>query len=274
MSVNRQGESALQQIAGNVVPDAALSTTSTNSVQNKVVTEAINAINSDLDAHISYATCATAANTITKVATSDTGDVQLKAGAKVKVKFTNANTVSNNDTKLNVDDTGGKVIYAYGTTRPNIWWKAGDVVEFIYDGTYWIMLPSQGQIYDINTELSQLNSDLSDLDTVEDISSKITSTTGTLSVTYAYRYGRMCVVTLSFTATSAITAWSLDKPLFKIASSIAPKNGKYHALVNVYPSGTNTPTGIYGWINATNCVSSVSMTSGQACRLTGCWIID
>ena len=41
-------QSGFQRIDGTPVPDAALSTTSTNSVQNKVVTEHINQINDDL----------------------------------------------------------------------------------------------------------------------------------------------------------------------------------------------------------------------------------
>lgn len=92
-----------------------------------------------------YATCGTAQGTAAKVATTTDSKFALVTGAKVAVKFTYTNTATS--PTLNVDSKGAKYIKAYGTTAPNIWWLAGDVVVFIYDGTNWIMQASGGQLY-------------------------------------------------------------------------------------------------------------------------------
>ena len=102
-----------------------------------------------------YGTCPTGASTAAKVATTTDSKFELVTGAKVRIKFTYTNTATT--PTLNVDSKGAKTIYGYGTTKPNSWWKAGDTVEFIYDGNYWIMSPSQGQIYQINSNLTANN---------------------------------------------------------------------------------------------------------------------
>lgn len=99
-----------------------------------------------------YGTSSTAAATTAKVATTAAGNLgALAAGQKVKIKFTYANTAS--APTLNVDSKGAKSIKAYGTTAPTVWWKAGDVVEFTYDGTNWIMGATSGQIEQLNNDL-------------------------------------------------------------------------------------------------------------------------
>lgn len=99
-----------------------------------------------------YGTSSTAAATTAKVATTAAGNLgALAAGQKVSIKFTNANTAS--DPTLNVDGKGAHAIKSYGTTAPTVWWKAGDVVTFTYDGTNWIMGATQGEIEQINSDL-------------------------------------------------------------------------------------------------------------------------
>jgi len=100
-----------------------------------------------------YGTSSTAAATAAKVAT--TTDVKLGAlavGQKVRIKFTNANTAA--APTLNVDSKGAKAIKAYGTTAPTVMWKAGDVVDFTYDGTNWIMGATAGMIDGLNSDLT------------------------------------------------------------------------------------------------------------------------
>ena len=91
-----------------------------------------------------YSTSSTAASTTAKTATLSRGTFTLVTGAKVVVKFTYANTAS--APTLNVGSTGAKnikYIDESGTvTTPVVWWNAGDVVEFIYDGTQFIMQPT------------------------------------------------------------------------------------------------------------------------------------
>lgn len=88
-----------------------------------------------------YGTCATAAGTAAKVVTCP-GFV-LVAGARISVKFTNGSTSSSIMT-LNVNSTGAKYcgVYLYSGT-----WQTyanrcekNEVLEFIYDGTYWVTL--------------------------------------------------------------------------------------------------------------------------------------
>jgi len=85
-----------------------------------------------------YGTCATAAGTAAKVVTCDNFD-KLITGVTIYVKFTYSNSVAN--PTLNVNSTGAKTIYRYGTTAPSTSaatsWQAGSVVAFTYDGTYW-----------------------------------------------------------------------------------------------------------------------------------------
>lgn len=84
-----------------------------------------------------YGTCATAAATVAKVVTCS-GFV-LKTGAAIAVKFTNTNTGAS--PTLNVNSTGAKAIKQYGSTAANTYhWRAGEVVVFVYDGSYWEMV--------------------------------------------------------------------------------------------------------------------------------------
>lgn len=87
-----------------------------------------------------YGTCATATGTAAKVVTCANFD-QLIEGVTIHVKFTYSNTAAN--PTLNVNSTGAKNIYRYGTTAPSTSaatsWNAGSVVAFTYDGTYWQM---------------------------------------------------------------------------------------------------------------------------------------
>ena len=87
-----------------------------------------------------YGTCGTAAATAAKVVTCANFD-QLLTGVTIHVKFTYTNTVAN--PTLNVNNTGAKSIYRYGTTAPSTTaatsWNAGAVVAFTYDGSAWVM---------------------------------------------------------------------------------------------------------------------------------------
>ena len=99
-----------------------------------------------------YGSCSTGASTTAKTVSTDTGDFSLRSGNRIYVKFTYTNTATS--PTLNVDSTGAKSIKGYNSTKPDIWWNAGDVVEFVYDGTNYIMMPTQGQISTLNAALS------------------------------------------------------------------------------------------------------------------------
>ena len=85
-----------------------------------------------------YATCSTAAATAAKVASIADGSstFTLEKGARICVKFTNANTVA--DPTLNVGSTGAKAIYWHGAALASSqYWQASAIVDFVYNGTQW-----------------------------------------------------------------------------------------------------------------------------------------
>ena len=84
-----------------------------------------------------YAVCTTAAGTAAKVA-NITG-FALDTGAMVSIKFTYGNTASS--PTLDINSLGAKAIMQYGTTAAGAAaWAAGEVVDFRYDGTNWVMV--------------------------------------------------------------------------------------------------------------------------------------
>ena len=96
-----------------------------------------------------YATCDTAADAQKKVATLANSDGwELKAGTIVGVKYTNTNTYSSTDEApltLNVNNTGDKQIYASNVLSPTgtqttFYGYAGQIMYYMYDGTYWAFL--------------------------------------------------------------------------------------------------------------------------------------
>ena len=95
-----------------------------------------------------YTTCSTAAATAQKdTSSTGSGTFTLETGARVIVKFTNANSAAN--PTLNVNSTGAKAIRWRNAALPSSkYWTANGVVEFIYDGTYWNMI---GAANDNNT---------------------------------------------------------------------------------------------------------------------------
>ena len=85
------------------------------------------------DGQMLYATSDTAAGTAAKVATLSSGNLTLKSGVTVAVKFTNNNTA--NSPTLNVAGTGARAIYTSGVRAA--YWQAGATVIFVYNGSYW-----------------------------------------------------------------------------------------------------------------------------------------
>lgn len=98
-----------------------------------------------------FGTCSTDAATAAKTVSITDGTFSLEAGARVSVKFSNANTA---DTPtLNVANTGAKNIFHKGakiTTGVNKALLVG-VCDFIYDGTQWHLI---GNYIDTNTTYS------------------------------------------------------------------------------------------------------------------------
>lgn len=110
-----------------------------------------------------YCTCYTDSGTAEKIV-SVTGFV-LEIGARVTVNFSESNTAAN--PTLNVHNgsayTGAKAIMYRGTSpisdSSNYYrWQAGDIVDFIYDGTNWVMVGWQTYAYHAESATSATTS--------------------------------------------------------------------------------------------------------------------
>ena len=88
-----------------------------------------------------YGTCGTQYYTGTKDVTTSS-DFELRSGVVLFVKFTYYNTQSS--VYLRVNNGTSKLVYANGnsSTGNTYMWKSNDVVCFVYDGSYWVMVDS------------------------------------------------------------------------------------------------------------------------------------
>lgn len=86
-----------------------------------------------------FAKCLTASGVVAKTATiSPTTSFSLYVGATVSVTFNESNTAAN--PTLNVNSTGAKPIYAFGTVLSRVYyWVAKSTVQFVYNGSAWVM---------------------------------------------------------------------------------------------------------------------------------------
>ena len=101
-----------------------------------------------------YATCTTSNASSAK--TVNIVNFKLITGVRVFIKFNNAN--SSNTPTLNISDTGAKSMVTFlpnsfynvsspsGTTTQKAvnTWCAGDILEFVYDGTNWVCVGTSG----------------------------------------------------------------------------------------------------------------------------------
>lgn len=89
---------------------------------------------------IYYGTCTTAASAAAKVVDCD--GFKLETGAHITVRFKNSTTY-NGPTTLNVNNTGAVPIQRVGgNVTIRYWWNTGEVIDFVYDGTAYIMARS------------------------------------------------------------------------------------------------------------------------------------
>jgi len=124
-----------------------------------------------------FGTCSTAADTAAKTVSITSGTFNLEAGARVSVKFTNANTAGT--PTLNVNSKGAKNIFSKGsqiTTGSDKSLLAG-TVDFIYDGTQWHLI---GNYIDTNTTYSNASTSAAG---IVQLSNSLTSTSQTQAAT-------------------------------------------------------------------------------------------
>ncbi len=116
-----------------------------------------------------YAVCTTSGSTVAK--TVSITNFKLVTGVRVFIKFTYAHDSTTKAT-LNVNNTGAKSIRykGYGVFKgynggnnsdkqyPNTW-EAGEIVEFIYDGTEWVSTLEKRKIDHSNIVVGTINVD-------------------------------------------------------------------------------------------------------------------
>lgn len=117
-----------------------------------------------------YAVCNTSGSTVAK--TVSITNFKLVTGVRVFIKFTYAHDSTTKAT-LNVNNTGAKSIRykGYGVFKgynggyistnkqyPNSW-EAGEIVEFIYDGTEWVSILEKRKIDHSNIVVGTINVD-------------------------------------------------------------------------------------------------------------------
>lgn len=104
---------------------------------------------------IYFGRCESSASTVGKIVDLDdpTG-FELVPGAVIAVKFTATNGAS--DPTLNVNNTGAKPMFRYGSTRVSTGtsttgWRPGSVQFFIYDGVGWVRDFWENSTYTLST---------------------------------------------------------------------------------------------------------------------------
>lgn len=98
-----------------------------------------------------YGTCSTSASTTAKSVTVSRGTFNFTAGARIAIKFSYNNTASAPTLTVNSTTKNIKCIDENGSTyTPVIWWDANDIVEFVYDGTQFLMQPTTSMMFKIH----------------------------------------------------------------------------------------------------------------------------
>lgn len=89
--------------------------------------------------YIYSGTCDTAGATQTKTITIP-GITALTTGLSIRIKFTNAQSYGGAP-RLDVNSLGAVTVYTRGgSSSVQYAWLAGEVVDFYYDGTYWVQV--------------------------------------------------------------------------------------------------------------------------------------
>lgn len=187
--------------------------------------------------NIWYATCPTGSSTAQKVVTTDTGDFSLSAGNMLRVLFTYSNTASAPTLKVDSSTATPDVRVVTGTSGAQYQWQAGEVVDFVYNGTYFLM---------VNRATAT---------TTYFGVTKLTSSTASTSTTLAATASAVkSAYDLANSVNTAITGGGLSSSLFDITTSqllnstnIGAYDHSYGTVGVAHTGGSYYPLGIVGW---------------------------
>ena len=95
-----------------------------------------------------FGNCTTSASTTNKVVGVERGSFNFERGARISVVFWYTNTASSPTLTVNNTTKNIKCIDENGSAyTPVIWWNANDIVEFVYDGTQFLMQPTMQMLF-------------------------------------------------------------------------------------------------------------------------------
>ena len=248
-----------------------------------------------------YGTCETAADTTAKVVESE--DVfELVEGMSIRVKFTNEHFSAIQPT-LNVNGTGAKAVLKGNLPTWYYAWGAGEVKDFVYDGTNWVMvggiatttgygaaiLTSEYDDDDTSKAVtgiavkkavadatSAFTTDVSNLKTrTTTLESKVTSLQNTKASTSTYGLTKLAT-TISSDDTTAATPGAVQDAISAVSAAIPSiEYGTWTPTLNVAVGSRSTAEGWYYkignivtigfYIYATNSTS----VSSTAIEITG-----
>lgn len=107
-----------------------------------------------------YGSCSTSASSSQKsvsVSSDTDATFYLVSGVSVRIKFSEGQNASS--ATLNVNSTGVKDIYTTNSTSASQGaWVAGEVVDFVYDGSKWLMVKGHDKAYTDNAIQTAINS--------------------------------------------------------------------------------------------------------------------
>lgn len=190
-----------------------------------------------------YGTCATATSTAAKMVTLDGFDV-LVTGVTIHVKFTYANYASGRT--LTVGSTSAVGIRCNGSSY--VYWEAGAVISFTYDGTYWQMNDFYDTDSDANTKYSLSGSGATvTLTGTDGTSSSYTVDTSAGIPSYSLsRSGRTVTLTKDGVAVQSVTVPTIVSKMIERTCEIAAGNTYTHQWTPDTISGYH-PIGLVGY---------------------------
>lgn len=211
---------------------------------NLVDTDTLTALNNHIGNAIKYnyyGVCSTAAGTVAKTVTVDSS-FKLVTGVSVTVKFSDKNSASN--PTLNVNGTGAKPLYRYGTTvvstsTTSSGWIAGSVQTFTYDGAGWVRDYWNNTTYS-NGSLGQGYGVCSTAAATAEKTASISSYALTVGgiVTIKFTYDVPASATLNITSKGA-------KPIYYKGSAIIKDIIKAGDIATFIYETTTASTGVY-----------------------------
>lgn len=204
-------------------------------------------------AGLRYGTCNTGASTTAKVVVCE-GYPALVTGSNIRVKFSYGNTATS--PTLNVNNTGARPIVGYGSTADMAYkWYDGEVKDFVYDGSNWIMVSggiATTENYGIVKLTNSPGSNQSMAITpygVQQATSNITSSISSLTSQVqtnatTSQYGRTIL-------TSTVGVYPTESEESKAVTPKGVATAIKNAMATAGTWGTWTPTLEFGSINVT-----------------------